>query len=326
MVTRKDVAKRAGVSEPVVSYVINNSNYVSLKTREKVEAAIRDLGYKPNLLARSLKTNRSHQLAFICNDFNNPFFSQMAAKVTQAAYDNGYMLSVNDVGYNDERINLILQYQVDGIFICSDVFTSKEINTIVSQGIPVVLTPNSDYPDLSSEVSLINTNLYEGMSKLMEYLAGKGHENFAFVSSARININDPHNYRFKAFKNFIESHDGKCEVFTINTVEDRIGLAKILDKILKGGVMTAVVSGNDAIAIEILNILRSRHIRVPEDLAVAGFDNIRFASMMSPRLTTVDVHIDRISLSAIEMLLNGIQKKKSSYAEWESDLIEGESA
>ncbi len=332
MVSRKEVAEKANVSQAVVSYVINNSNYVNAKTRERVEKVIAELGYRPNMIARSLKTSQSHHIAFVCNDFNNPFFPQIAADVTKAAFENGYLLSINDLGYDDTRIELLLQYKVDGMFIASDLFTSEEINAFAQQGIAIVLFSNRKYHNLDPSVACIKIDIYDGMSRLMIYLLGKGHRNFAFISSARFKKREeasgaPENYRYSAFKDRVAEWGGSEESFTIESVVAFDQIADIVNKLLHNrNKVTAIVAGNDAIAFMIIEYLQSRGVRVPQDVAVTGFDAIRYASIFSPKLTTVDLHLDWMSQTAITLLLRIIRKQPYKHVCWDSEVRIGDSA
>lgn len=331
MATRKEVAQKAGISESVVSYVINNSNYVNAKTRSRVEKAIEELGYRPNIIARSLKTSHSNHIAFICNDFNNPFFSQLAADVTKSAYENGYLLSINDVGYDDTRIELLLQYRVDALFIVSDLFTTEEINKFIKQGIKVLLFANKKYEGLDSAVTQMDIDIYGGMVKLMHYLFAKGHKHFAFISSARFKTLDNEtgtyqNYRYKAFIECVEQQGLTGEAYGIETVTDYKSIISIVDNLIKKKEVTAIVAGNDAIAFIIIEHIQSQGLRVPEDIAVTGFDNVRFSNIFSPSLTTVDLHLDRMSKTAMDMLLHLLKNQPYTHIVWNTDLRIGNSS
>jgi DNA-binding LacI/PurR family transcriptional regulator len=329
--TRKEVAEKAGVSEAVVSYIINNSNYVNAKTRERVQKVIDELGYRPNLVARSLKIDRTHHLAFICNDFSNQFFSQIASEVTRIAFDNGYLLSITDVGYDDARIELLLQYRVDGMFICSDLFLPEQINRFVDQGTAVVLFGNREYPGLDSRVAQIEVDIKGGMIRLMEYLVSKGHTNFAFVSSAlfgdhRVHMDASDNYRYTSFKDVIEANNLFGKTYRIGSVLDEESLSRHLHTIVNEQKASVIVSGNDTIACQVIAKLSKMGLSVPEDIAVTGFDGIWFANTFAPQLTTVDLKVDKIGPVAIEQLLRIIRKQPVEKAVWPSDVRIGHSA
>jgi len=331
MATRKEVAEKAGVSEAVVSYIINNSNYVNAKTRERVQKVIDELGYRPNLVARSLKIDRTHHLAFICNDFSNLFFSQIASEVTKIAFNNGYLLSITDVGYDDARIDLLLQYRVDGMFICSDLFLSGQINKFVDQGTAVVLFGNREYPNLDPRVAQVLVDIKGGMDRLMEYLIAKGHSNFAFVSSAlfgdhRIHKEAPDNYRHIAFREAIMRHGLQGKSYRIASVFDATLLEQHLNSIVKDQKASVIVCGNDTIATQVISQLNTMGINVPQDIAVTGFDGLWLSSVFSPSLTTVDLGIEKIGPTAINQLLHIIRKQPVEQTGWQARLRIGGSA
>lgn len=330
MATRKEVAEKAGVSQAVVSYVVNNSNYVHSKTRERVEKVIEEMGYRPNLIARSLRMERSHHLAFICNDFNNITFSQIAANVTRIAFDNGYLLSINDVGYDDARIELLLQYKVDGMFICSDLFSSEQINRFVEQGTAVVLLANRDYPGLNPSVGLIKIDIYHGMATLMEHLVSKGHHRFAFIWSSQFGPNKApsvkvESYRYLAYQNTLKKYGYTGRDFKIGSVFDHDGITAAIDQIMQDGKITVIGAGNDSIACMVISQLKQKGIRVPEDIAVTGYDGVWIAENFSPTLTTVDLGIQKLGTKSIDLLLKIIRKQPYGNVTLECNLLKRES-
>ena len=140
--TRKDVADLAGVSETVVSYVINNNRYVAPDKRERVLKAIEDLKYRPSSIARAMKGKGVNAILFICDNMTNEHFGKIVDEMDRLAYDRNYLISLIR-GRNDERfVNQVLSHPFDGIVISSADFDEKYVLQLIDSGIPVVLLIN----------------------------------------------------------------------------------------------------------------------------------------------------------------------------------------
>jgi len=150
-VTRKDVAQLAGVSETVVSYVINNNRYVDKEKRRRVEEAIRELNYRPNTIARALKGKNTNHIVFIADQIITEHFSLLVSELDKHAYDLGYMVSLCSNRNSQKFINDIISRRYDGIIISSISFPNEYIQQLIDARIPVVLLANRDYSGIQAD-------------------------------------------------------------------------------------------------------------------------------------------------------------------------------
>ena len=190
---------------------------------------------------------------------------------------------------------------------------------------------NCEYRGLDPKVACIKLDIYGGMRRLMKYLVDKGHKRFAFISSARFNIEkgfdrDTQNSRYLGFIDSLDLYGLLGEAYRIGSVTDIDEAKNIIDQIIERKDITAIVTGNDAIAFMIIDELQNRGLRVPDDIAVTGFDNVRFSQIFRPNLTTVDLHIDRMSKTVMEIMLKALRDEPYEHVSWECDINLGDSA
>ena len=171
-ITRDDVAKLAGVSPAVVSYVINQTKFVSEEKTQAVRRAIEELQYRPNLHARSLKTNKSMQSAFVCDNLRNNWLEIAEQKF----FDRGYFVSHCYSRDGDEFIQTLIEGRFDGVFMLSNRYTAAQLNQIAGAGIPVVLYKTRDYSFLESNIVTVAPDIYSGVEKTVNYLVFRGHK------------------------------------------------------------------------------------------------------------------------------------------------------
>ena len=166
-VTRNDVAKRAGVSPAVVSYVMNSSKYVSEEKTLAVKKAIEELQYRPNIQARGLKTNRSMQVAFVCDNLRNDWLEGAETLL----FEKGYYVSHCYSRDGEDFIQMLIARRFDGIFMMSNRFSTAQLNEIAEAGIPVVLYKTRKYGELNPKIISLVPDLMDGVKKSVNYLA-----------------------------------------------------------------------------------------------------------------------------------------------------------
>ncbi len=307
MVTRRDVAELAGVSPATVSYYINGKNYVSKETGEKIARAIETLGYRPNLIAKSLKSKDTRQLVFLCNEIRNPFHAQVAYDVTNIAYEHGYTMLFCNVIDDVEYINRLCGYQVSGFFIATSKISVKAINSIAEKNIPVVFLTDMVKPEIDTRVSRIIIDYSYVMDELIKVMKRKGVKSICYISSA------------------LDGEDGKTE-----SVKNAVGRENVSLKILYGIASAksayeefvknfkntelphGCVCANDAVAAGVLRAAYDMGYRCPEDILIAGIDNTIDSDISIPSITTIDNRKEEISKKAIEMLLKKIREEEVS--------------
>lgn len=290
-VTRNDVAKLAGVSPAVVSYVMNNSKFVSEGKRAAVLAAIEELNYRPNILARGLKTNRTMQIAFICDNLRNDWLEGAEKLLFEKGYYVSHCYSRNDETF----IQMVLSRRFDGVFMMSNFFSTEQLNKIAESGIPVALFKTRNYGQLDPKIVTVVPDYADGVKKSVQYLAMKGHKRIALIPPIRYQTKGLHgdDFRVRAYveamqQNGLELFEEHVCVAT-DTMES---IQQSVFQMLAGGSAetrpTAMITGNDYLAVGIMQYIKKLNLRVPEDVAVMGVDNTYLAPMVSPTLTSVD--------------------------------------
>lgn len=310
-VTRNDVARLAGVSTAVVSYVVNGTKGVSEDKRKRVLEAIEQLQYTPNAFARNLRTGRSQQIALVGDTLETQLFRRISEKL----YERGFYSSLFYSVIEDAFIDRLIAMRFDAIYMTSNRFSAEQINRIARSGIPVVHYRSRSYDGLDEHVASITPDLYDGVKKSVDYLVLRGHRRFAFVPPLKyrtsgINNND---YRTRAFSEALQAHGLASEpAYYLSRTGSMDQILSDVFEILTGSAQdmrpTAFIVSEDDEAVQILQYIEKLGLRVPEDVAVMGWGNSLFSKLISPRLTTVgfdmEAYTDKVT-AAIERLLDG---------------------
>ncbi|MBQ8076468.1 MAG: LacI family DNA-binding transcriptional regulator [Oscillospiraceae bacterium] len=305
-ITRDDVAKLAGVSPAVVSYVINASKNVSEEKKKAVLAAIKELRYQPNLQARSLKTRQSMQIAFVCDNLRNDWM-ELPEKML---FERGYYVSHCYSRDGDDFIQMLISRQFDGIFMMSNRYSTEQLRQISDSGIPIVLYKTREYGELGDNVAAVVPDLYSGVMKSVNYLVMHGHKRIALLLPMRYRSSgiDSNGYRERAYvqalrDNGLEPDDAL--IFS-NTEASEHFLAYLSDMMIgesAGKRPTAFLAGNDYMAAEVMKSMKTLGLRIPEDVAVIGTDNTYLTTMLSPTLTSIDFSKDEFARKLTDTML-----------------------
>lgn len=275
MVNIRDVAKRAGVAPITVSRCINKTGYCSLEAREKVETAIEELKYIPNRLASGLRSKRSNTLALILTDITNPFFTTIARGVEDTAGQAGYTVIFcnTDESLSKEKmyVQMLLEKRVDGIILVPALSTADSVNLIQKHDIPVVVLDRK-VPHV--EVDTVRCDSETGAYELTRLLTSLGHRSIALingpigVSTSRDRLSG---YR-RALSEMGISHQIDMEFSGAFTKES--GRALTLKALSSQPNPTAIFATNNFIASGALEAIHEVGMRVPEDIALVGFDDL----------------------------------------------------
>lgn len=326
MATRKDVAKLANVSPTSVSYYINDSGYVSQEKRERIEAAIKELNYRPNLIARSLKVQKTNQLLLVCNEIRNPFYSELVYYTTKFAYQHGYVMMFSNIINDQDYIETICDYQISGVIFATNQVTEDQINYVAGLGIPTLTIGNMSWKDLNSDVTRIKIDAYHAIKDLVKLMTLKGHDDIAFISSC-----PSYDLRFVdgKTKGFIDGCEaaGTFDESTIiyNIADAKKAHLEVLKALNAGFKPRAFICTNDAVATGTLRALNEYGLSVPKDAIVSGFDNTDSSQMSIPSLTTVDLELDKVSELAINSIVKRINKESVEDMTIKTTTIERES-
>lgn len=313
-VTRNDVAELAGVSPAVVSYVLNSSKYVSDERKEAVYRAIEELHYVPNVQARGLKTQRTMQIAFVCDNLRNDWL-EIAETLL---FNEGYYVSHCYARDGDPFINKLIERQFDGIFMMSNRYSTKQLNRLAEAGIPLILYKTRDYGELNPAIVTVVPNLSDAVTKSVNYLSLKGHRRIAFLLPVRYRSSgmESDGIRERAFKKALELNGISTEEAYLcsNTDSMESILTEVCNLIIEGGCdrrPTAIMASNDWMAGEVMKSIKRMGLRIPEDIAVMGEDNTYLAEMLSPTLTSVDFSKELFSRVLVEKLLKLMRGEKT---------------
>ena len=180
-VTRKDVAREAGVSETIVSYVLNKNRYVKEEKRQRVLEAVEKLQYQPNNIARALHGKGSRQILFIAEELSSGYFSELVSQMSRDVYKQGYMISLCESRGEEGFVSQILSRQFDGLFVSASGVTDRELKLLAKSGVPMVVFLNREIEcDLQNTV-LVDTGLYEGSRECVKHLVKNGCRNFGYL-------------------------------------------------------------------------------------------------------------------------------------------------
>ncbi len=315
--TIKDVAKLAGVSVATVSRVLNDVNYpVSMELKEKVRSAVRTLGYVPNSAARNLRQEVSRDIGLVIPNISNPFYLQSLQGINEVLSKNDYsVILYNTARKPDQERNYLRQLyerQVKGVILSSVDDNADIIKEYTQKGMRFVLL---DQKIAGLESTEINFDSRAGMRMATEHLVSKGHKKIAFATLPMTRWT-----RKEMFQGYTDAlaiagitYDAKLlyerlpkNVQPNDDFELQAG-KEIAERFLEDGCpATAIVCINDMLAIGLIKTLRRKGIRVPEDVSVFGFDDIPFAEICEPALSTVRYPAIEAGRLAAMMLLENI--------------------
>lgn len=314
-VTIHDVAKHAGTSVTTVSRVLNNKAYpVREELRQRVLDSVRELGYLPNQVARSLKNLETKEIGVIIPTVMNPFYASVVSGIEEEARKHSYNIllccSSRDPVKEIDCLNLLYQKQVSGVII-SSMFQNKDaLEKYMEKNKNIVLL-DQEVEDM--DCSMINFNCQKGAYLAVDYLIQNGHREIAFISTpltrwTRIEI-------LKGYKEALKDNNitfDKQLVITVNNEKETAIEAFELEAGKKSARIllenrpnaTAVFAINDMMAIGFIREITALGKNVPGDVSVVGFDDIYFASMITPALTTIQYPSYEVGMLAARLLLD----------------------
>ena len=310
MATIKEVAKRTGMSPTTVSRVINNHPYVDDKKRKIVLEAMDELGYVPNSSARRLRGQRTNTIAVIISRIVNPFFSHLVDAMELIAGERGYQLILCDSRLDKERelrhLQLLKTKQVDGVILASLQNDWETIKPFTKYG-PIVMC--NEY-DRKAELPMIRCNQFEGGYIGTKHLIEKGHTKIAYAGGAsRIELTHD---RWTGFMKAMDEHGltipDEWTFPSFYGIEDGTNIFHRLYAMQDGP--TAIFAGGDEVAAGIIQEAKRFHCRVPDDLAVIGYDDQPLASLIDPGITTINQPMKLMGTRAMEVMVDMIKNQR----------------
>ena len=309
-VSLRDVAKAAKVSVGTVSNVLNRPEVVAPETLARVQGTIKDLGFVPNGFARHLRSGNSRTLGLIVPDVANPFFTEVARGVEDAASKRDYAVflcnSDESATKEDRYINILIEQQVRGVLITPTDVKSDRLDAMRERGIAVTLVDREIKGRKQCSVSVDDIH---GGQLGIEYLTGLGHTNIAWVCGPDSipQVADRGAGVAKAAK-FAGATVETIRVSLMNTTQGEEAAKKILA--LKT-IPTAIFCANDLLALGVMRTLRENKLRIPEQVSVLGYDDIEFAASAAVPLSSISQPAYQMGVTAADLLLNECEEAET---------------
>lgn len=306
-ITMTEVAHRAGVSLMTVSRVVNHKEDVSESTREKVLAIVDELGYRPSSIARSLVTQHTSTLGLVIPDIDNPFFSGLVSGVESQAYSKGYSVFLCNTNEDSEQEQSVLasleEKMIDGLILCSSRLPDDALRTTVER-FPAVVLVSRQLPDAKVGTVLIDDA--HGGEQVVEHLLRGGRRRIGVVAGPLVSLSSQQ--RLVGYQRALDHHGLRYDaglVYHCRPIQEEAAEA-IRHLFSRYPDLDALVCHNDLVAVSALQICKQKGVRVPEDVAVVGYDDIPIAAWVTPSLTTCRVDRFELGSQAMGLLLKQI--------------------
>ncbi len=307
-----DIAKSLNISVTTVSFILNGraeEKRISEELVQRVQKYIAEVGYKPNSLARSLRTGKSNTIGLMVEDISNPFFANIARLIEDNAYKNGYKIlycsTDNDPEKTRELIQMFQERHVDGYIIAAPKGVEEDINALISSGSPVVLF-DRNLPEVTTDY--VGIDNYGSSYQAVKHLVSKGFKKIGFITlySQQSQMQE----RLQGYESALAEHDKDqyiCEIPYSNNPED---IMKHVSAFLsENKELDAVLFGTNYLAVSGLRAIYKLGLKIPDDLAVIAFDDHDVFQLSNPSITAITQPIREISAEVIDLLLS---KLKSS--------------
>jgi len=314
--TIKDIAKAADVSATAVSMAMNNKPGVSQKTRRKIQKIAEKLQYSPNFIARSLISNRSYTIGFILNSITDPFFPELAKGIEEYANKQGYNLLLcntkRDLQTEKKSIDMLRSKGVDGIILATVLKDDPNIVPLIEDEFPFVLiNRHSMNPDLKNKTSYVVLDNFRGGYMGMEHLYRLGHDRIAVITG---NVNTSTAIlrtegSIKALSDYGAKMDR--ELIVEGRFQRQIAYEAAIKLIAMEAPPTAYFAQDDYMAIGIREALFEKGLRIPEDVALMGFDDTEIASFAGIDLTTISQNKYEMGAMGAKILIEKIEKNST---------------
>jgi LacI family transcriptional regulator len=307
-VTIKDIARQLNISYATVSRALNNRYGVNEATRQKVLDAARKLNYHPNALARDLVSKKKNTIGLILPDIENPFFPEVASAIIKTAAGFGYTVFLCitdwDMDVQTAYIETLIENRVEGLIICPIEESNTQIQMLIGTDTPVVYISETQKGDNCSYVAVDNTRgAYLATSHLIE----RGFEPVYYFGVLEDKLT--YDERFEGFQVALQDHRIQFDTKRVQTgdYDHRTGYVMINELLERNEIPRGVFAMNDQIALGVIQGLRESNLRIPEDVAVIGFDNIPMAAFPEVQLSTISQPKTEMGKTAMEVLWRLIQ-------------------
>jgi LacI family transcriptional regulator len=311
--TQADVAALAGVSRATVSYVLNNSTWISVtdETRQRIFEAVDQLGYIPDRSAQSLRTGRTFTIASIIPDITNPYYPILERKIQDVAKQYGYIhITYNTDGIREEELRCLQSVQQNGIEAVFGSFFHiqvEELRPLIEKNIAVVslVASREEIPDFPLDMLYLDNAA--AACGAVEYLITRGHRRIALIGGSDVAIGRKREegYIRALAKSGIPADE---TIVRHGNFTEEGGYREMLELLRAVPRPTAIFAANDLMALGALIAVKENGLRVPDDIAIVGFDDIPTSRLVSPPLATVRKSQELIGQRAAEMIIERLNK------------------
>ena len=310
--TMRDVAREAGVSTATISHVINNTRFVEKETKNKVLRVMKKLSYYPNSAAQSLRSKKTKVIGLIVPDISNFFFTNMIKGIENTLKKYGYTLILSDSDENleieKEQIKVFNAKSVDGLIVAPASGDHSFLKKLLNRNSPIVFVDRKPQGYCPGDCILVDN--VKGAYNAVSLLIKKGHSKIGVItglSGLTTSVERIMGYKtalvdygIKIDQNLIKMGDGKYD-----------SGYKLMKELLLNSNITALFVVNNLMTIGAIQLLKEKHIKVPDELAIIGFDDYKWASITSPPLSVVKQPSSRIGEKASELLIRRIKKEET---------------
>lgn len=295
----EDVAAAAGVSKTTVSRVLNHRGYLSEKTIAKVQKAMQELDYRPNIIARQLYKQRTDLVGMIFPTVDNPFFSQLEAEMERQLYRNGYKVlignSQNDPAKEENYLQQLLTHQVDGLIVGTQ---NRGLIGYQHANLPVVAIDQV----VGKNIPVVSSDNYQGGLLATQRLLDDGCRHIIHTNGP-LGLDTPTQKRREAYEHLMTKNNLPAITyhldFNISTIDKERVFRRIFEEHPE---VDGIFAANDTDASTIINLASDYGKRIPEDLKIVGYDGSNVTRLLLPGLTTIQQPIDEMADLAVQLL------------------------
>ncbi len=308
-----DIARELGISTTTVSFILNGKakeKRISDGLVKKVQDFVTKIDYKPNFLAKSLRTGRTNIIGLMVEDISNPFFSTIARAIEEKSYQNGYKIiycsTENDPEKTRELIKMYKEWHVDGYIIVTPKGVENDIKTLKESGKPVVLFDRY-LPGVETDSVVVNNE--DSAFFATKHLIKQGFKNIAFITthSPQLQMQDRRSgYKMAMEEDHLATHIHKLKYKDAKTAE------KIVQFLQKEENIDAILFATNYLCITGLKAIKQIGAKIPKDIGVASFDDSELFELHSPSITAVAQPVEQIAEKAIGLLLNRLKGENKS--------------
>jgi len=320
MPTLKDVAKKAGVAPSTVSRVINDSSRISEETKFKVRKIMDEIGYHPNINARNLVKQRSHNLGLVIpysteEAFADPFYSEILRGIGVLAHSKGFnLLLLTSNGEEEEKktvLNAVRGKQIDGVLLLRAKKEDELIDELTKINFPFVIVGR---PEEKDKYYWVNNDNITASEKVVDYLIKNGHRKIAMIIGDDNYIMN--NDRLEGYKRSFKKNGLKInnDLILKSDNTDNQNIYMLSQQMIKEHPeITAFYGMSDTMAYTIMQAMNDMNVKIPDDISIVGFNNNPMSKIVSPPLTTVDINIYLLGNKATELLIGVINGQVDKY-------------